>query len=79
MTEKRQNSSVFIIFLGKPCAIKIFDKASLRKGQDIAIVKEIQILAKLRHPNIVALLDAFETKTKVYVVMELAAGNAKFS
>lgn len=35
---------------------------------------EIEILRKLQHPNIIAMLDAFETKNDFCVVTEFAQG-----
>ena len=37
-------------------------------------LQEIEILRKLQHPNIIAMLDAFETKNDFCVVTEFAQG-----
>ena len=35
------------------------------------IAQEVRILSKIRHPNVVALYDAYEGETKIFLVMEL--------
>lgn len=47
------------------CGVSFWDSASWRQ--------EAQLLRKLDHPNIVKLLDIVETKTSIYLVMELYA------
>lgn len=40
-----------------------------------ALREELRILARLNHPNIVRLLDSFETDRHLYVVTEFAQGD----
>ena len=35
------------------------------------IAQEVRILSQIRHPNVVALYDAYEGETKIFLVMEL--------
>lgn len=62
---------------GENYAMKLIDKAKC-KGQEEHIVKEITILKKLAHKNIIRLFDVFETKDKLYLQMELVTGGELF-
>ncbi|XP_047737094.1 calcium/calmodulin-dependent protein kinase type 1 isoform X3 [Hyalella azteca] len=59
------------------CAIKIIDKKAL-KGKEDSLDNEITVLRRLTHANIVQLLETFEDKLKVYLVMELVTGGELF-
>lgn len=59
------------------CAIKIIDKKAL-KGKEDSLDNEITVLRRLAHANIVQLLETFEDKNKVYLVMELVTGGELF-
>lgn len=58
-------------------AIKIIDKKAL-KGKEESLENEITVLRRLRHPNIVNLLETYEDSSKVYLVMELVTGGELF-
>eukprot|EP00468_Gymnochlora_sp_CCMP2014_P013552 CAMPEP_0167746712 /NCGR_PEP_ID=MMETSP0110_2-20121227/3866_1 /TAXON_ID=629695 /ORGANISM="Gymnochlora sp., Strain CCMP2014" /LENGTH=1248 /DNA_ID=CAMNT_0007631509 /DNA_START=186 /DNA_END=3929 /DNA_ORIENTATION=- len=46
-----------------------------KKEKDLqALLSEVNILRNLRHPNIIQMLDVFETKNEICVVTELAHG-----
>ncbi|XP_025830639.1 calcium/calmodulin-dependent protein kinase type 1 [Agrilus planipennis] len=62
---------------GELYAVKIIDKKAL-KGKEDSLENEIKVLRKLVHPNIVQLLETFEDKNKVYLVMELVTGGELF-
>ncbi|XP_015435982.1 PREDICTED: calcium/calmodulin-dependent protein kinase type 1 isoform X2 [Dufourea novaeangliae] len=62
---------------GQVFAVKIIDKKAL-KGKEDSLENEIKVLRRLMHPNIVQLLETFEDKHKVYLVMELVTGGELF-
>jgi len=56
-------------------AIKILDKEKITQKTDIARVKkEIEILKKLRHNNIVHLYNVIDTLTNIFLIMEYVNG-----
>ncbi|KAL4297357.1 hypothetical protein GQ457_12G003040 [Hibiscus cannabinus] len=64
---------------GQSVAIKAVSKKKVFKGGFMAQVKrEIAIMRRLRHPNIVKLIEVLATKTKIYFVMEFAKGGELF-
>uniref|UniRef100_A0A0B6YCF0 Protein kinase domain-containing protein n=1 Tax=Arion vulgaris TaxID=1028688 RepID=A0A0B6YCF0_9EUPU len=62
---------------GKFNAVKCINRRGLR-GKEEALENEISVLRRLNHPNIVRLVDVFEDKTHVYLVMELVTGGELF-
>lgn len=64
---------------GERVAIKIISKAKLAKqNMEKQTKKEILIMKRINHPNIVKLIDVYQTKTKLYLVMELVTGGELF-
>jgi len=40
--------------------------------------REIAVMSKLKHPNIVTLIEAFDTQRKTYLILELVSGGELF-
>jgi MAP/microtubule affinity-regulating kinase len=56
-------------------AFKMYDKKNITSEQRMAnINREIQNLAKLKHPNIVRLLDSYENQTHIILALEYVDG-----
>ena len=61
-------------YTGQFCALKFIAKASKREPDLCALRTEVGILQRLHHPNIIRLLDLFETAEDIVLVTELASG-----
>lgn len=60
---------------GQRVAIKFYDKSKLSDVQRRKSVRrEIKLMEKMNHPNIIKLYDSFETDESVCIVMELVSG-----
>jgi serine/threonine protein kinase len=62
-------------------ACKVVDKRSTESNASVVVdqfVTEIKVLKTLDHPNIVKLVDTFETADRIYVIMELMKGGELF-
>ncbi|CAM9969619.1 calcium/calmodulin-dependent protein kinase type 1-like isoform X1 [Lampetra fluviatilis] len=62
---------------GRLFAVKCITKQALR-GKESSIENEIAVLHKLKHENIVSLEDIYESKTHLYLVMQLVSGGELF-
>lgn len=63
----------------KQVAVKVMSKDSIQNQEDVErIQREIAILTKIKHPNIIQLLDFIETEEKIYLVMEHAENGELF-
>ncbi|MED6187692.1 hypothetical protein PIB30_078850 [Stylosanthes scabra] len=65
---------------GKSVAVKAVSKRNvLANGLAENLEREISVTRRLRHhPNIINLLEVLATKTKIYLIMEFAAGGELF-
>ncbi|XP_061104967.1 serine/threonine-protein kinase 36 isoform X2 [Conger conger] len=61
-------------FSGQVVALKFIPKVGRSEKELRSLKREIDIMRGLRHPNIVLLLDSFETEREVVVVTEYAEG-----
>jgi serine/threonine protein kinase len=62
-------------------AVKIIEKKkTIESGMEPRIIREIDAMRRLRHhPNILKIHEVMATKSKIYLVMELASGGELFS
>ena len=52
-------------------AIKILEKSRIKDKKDIErISREIKILKKVRHPNVIQLYEIIETESELFLIME---------
>jgi len=64
---------------GEKVAIKVMEKSKLINKEDkIRLYREIEVLKKLRHPNIVHLYSVIETDDKIYLIMQYIPGKELF-
>ncbi|KAF8677045.1 hypothetical protein HU200_046503 [Digitaria exilis] len=63
---------------GEQVAIKIMDKVHLSKSNALQkqVMREIDIMRRVRHPNIVRIHEVMATKRSIFVVMEFVAGGS---
>ncbi|XP_053474268.1 serine/threonine-protein kinase 36 isoform X1 [Ictalurus furcatus] len=61
-------------FSGQVVALKFIPKVGRSEKELRSLKREIEIMRGLKHPNIVMLLDSFETQLEVVVVTEYAEG-----
>ncbi|KAJ5130336.1 Calcium/calmodulin-dependent/calcium-dependent protein kinase [Penicillium bovifimosum] len=59
-------------------AIKVVRKFEMNSNQRANILKEVQIMRNLDHPNIVKLIDFSESRQYYYIVLELCPGGELF-
>uniref|UniRef100_A0A8C5NRM9 Serine/threonine-protein kinase DCLK2 n=1 Tax=Junco hyemalis TaxID=40217 RepID=A0A8C5NRM9_JUNHY len=62
---------------GKEFALKIIDKAKCC-GKEHLIENEVSILRRVKHPNIIMLVEEMDTPSELYLVMELVKGGDLF-
>ena len=56
-------------------AVKILEKNKIRDQADVRRVnREIKILKKARHANIIQLYEVLDTQTTIFLIMECADG-----
>lgn len=60
-------------------AIKILEKEKIKDHADLErINREITILKKVRHPNVVQLYEMIENNDFLYLIMEYCSGGELF-
>ncbi|KAK5651485.1 hypothetical protein OQA88_11939 [Cercophora sp. LCS_1] len=59
-------------------AIKVVRKFEMNNQQRANILKEVQIMRQVDHPNIVKLVDFSESRQYYYIILELAPGGELF-
>jgi len=58
-------------------AIKIIDKDAIKEKKEM-LEREVDILKRIQHPNIIAVVEIYETPRYLNLVMELATGGELF-
>ncbi|ABO99991.1 predicted protein, partial [Ostreococcus lucimarinus CCE9901] len=61
-------------YSGRACAMKFIPKHGKSERDLVSLRSEIDIMKTLDHPNVIKMLDAFETNMEFVVVMEFAQG-----
>lgn len=60
-------------------AVKILEKSRIKEAADVRRVnREIKILKKARHGNIIQLYEVLDTQNAIYLIMECAEGYSHF-
>ena len=65
---------------GKKVAIKILDKSKIVEKEDLErIIREMEILSEMSHPNIIKVYQIFENSQNYYIIMEYCEGGELFN
>ena len=59
---------------GHMWAVKVINKKKLEPGDEEMLKLEVDVLREVSHPNIIHLYKVFDTKYKMYMVLELVTG-----
>ncbi|KAK8453695.1 hypothetical protein SEVIR_5G329100v4 [Setaria viridis] len=60
---------------GEVVAIKVFNKDAVRQsGMSEKVKTEVDVMRRVHHPNVVRLHEVMATRSRIYFVMEYAAG-----
>ncbi|GJY67794.1 CBL-interacting serine/threonine-protein kinase 7-like protein [Tanacetum coccineum] len=62
-------------------AVKVIEKTATNGDPTMEprLIREVSAMRRLNHPNILKLYEVLATKTKIYLVMELASGGELFT
>lgn len=64
---------------GEKVAVKMLEKSKIKEPADIRRVnREIKILKKVRHPNVIQLYEVLDTPSSIYLIMENCDGGEMF-
>ena len=59
--------------------VKILEKDKIKDKKDVErITREIKILKKVRHPNVIQLYEIIETESELFLVMEFCGTGELF-
>jgi len=62
----------------EPFAVKVITKDKIKSGDQSKLKTEIDIMKKVSHPNCVSFTEVYESRTKLYIIMELVTGGELF-
>jgi serine/threonine protein kinase len=60
-------------------AIKVIKKYQMDEKQRISVLKEVNLMKQLNHPNIVKLIDFIENENYFYIIQEIVSGGELFN
>jgi len=63
---------------GIHCAVKIIDKTTIEPEEKSLLRTEIAVLKLVNHPNIIRMEGLYESKSYIYIVMEMLKGGELF-
>ncbi|PRP87025.1 calcium/calmodulin-dependent protein kinase type 1D [Planoprotostelium fungivorum] len=63
---------------GAKRAVKVIDKIAVGKEKKEMLEREVDILKRIQHQHIIAVVEIYETSKHLYLVMELALGGELF-
>mgnify|MGYP001579266383 FL=1 len=79
---KGANGSVFrttLLGQGRQVAVKVVSKVSIYSVRKWThVMREIDVLRLCRHPNVIELVDVFQSPDDVYIALEYASGGDLF-
>jgi len=58
--------------------VKVIDKAMVGREKKEMLEREVDILSRIRHANVVSVVDIYDSTDYLYLVMELATGGELF-
>ena len=65
---------------GEKVAIKIIEKSKIKEKDDlIRLERELEMLSKFEHPNIIMVSEIFENENNYYIVMDYCEGGELFN
>ncbi|KAL9332667.1 hypothetical protein ACSQ67_002277 [Phaseolus vulgaris] len=65
---------------GESVAVKVIEKEKiLKNGLEDQTKREISIMKRIKHPNVLQLYEVLATKTKIYFIIEYAKGGELFN
>ncbi|XP_066309698.1 CBL-interacting protein kinase 30-like [Miscanthus floridulus] len=65
---------------GEVVAVKVMDKDAVhRSGMAEKVKTEVDVMRRVRHPNVVRLHEVMATRSRIYFVMEYASGGDLFA
>ena len=68
------------IITHKKVAIKVLDKSKIIEKEDLdRIIREMEILSKIDHPNVIKVYEISENEKNYYIIMEYCEGGELFN
>jgi serine/threonine protein kinase len=61
---------------GEEVAIKVIPCATIKKNK--ALMREVSVMKRCSHPNVIKFIESFRTLDNLYIIMELSKGPTLF-